>query len=373
MARRMRTSEAGLELIKRFEGYREHAVALGDGRHMIGYGHTKAAREGLRISRANAEAILREFDLPPVEAALSDSVFAPLSQNEFDALVSLAFNIGWQAFQCSDVFALVNSGEKLRAAEAFSAWRKAEINGRLIIIDALVRRRAAERALFLNGAQDVPEAPGAIVRPRLDAFAAASVPGENGQAVDTSDGRARLAIIEEIADPDTPLSGSEETAPEAAARAVAERFSRILGERKSEDEAAQPADTPSPEDVANAVAELAADDARRSPRRRPEPGKRPAVTTFIDDLETTEPGEAEFSQDGYARGAPWLSVILFALAAFSGALVAAWGFEHIGTLTRANDAPDTPWQVFSGPFAILFGSLIFLIMLYYLIRALADR
>ena len=150
MALNMRTSQAGLDVIKAFEGFRARSEALPNGRWIIGYGHMRRARQGIRVSEMEAEAILREYDLPPVERYVMRCVLAPMSQNEFDALVSLAFNIGPKAFASSDVVAGINGGNRLDAAQAFDHWRRAKIGGRVQIVDALVRRRAAEKALFLN-------------------------------------------------------------------------------------------------------------------------------------------------------------------------------------------------------------------------------
>ncbi len=81
-----RTSRAGVELIKTFEGFRPRAARLPDGRFVVGYGHTQSAREGVRIAEADAHALLI-YDLLTVEAAINEWVFAPLTQNQFDALV----------------------------------------------------------------------------------------------------------------------------------------------------------------------------------------------------------------------------------------------------------------------------------------------
>jgi len=168
MTRRMRTSKAGLELVKSFEGLRVRAVKLPDGRWTIGYGHTQTARENLRITRADAEAVLREYDLPPVEQMISQAVLAPLNQNEFDALVSFVFNIGTDAFEQSLVLHHLNAGEPLMAMDAMSHWRKAYLNGRLSVVDALVRRRAMEQALFLKHPAGIPAAPSRFIRPVED-------------------------------------------------------------------------------------------------------------------------------------------------------------------------------------------------------------
>ncbi len=406
MARRMRISRAGLELIKRFEGYQEHSVPIGAGDYMIGYGHTKSARAGLRISEENADAILREYDLPPVEKAVSEHVRAPLTQNEFDALVSLAFNIGIEAFRGSEVLALVNSGEKLRAAEALSAWRKAQIEGRTIIVDALVRRRAAERALFLDYPSDLPESPSPLIRPLFDPASAVLAPREKAVAVETRNGRARIAIVEETDPPEA--EETRESSTEAAARAVSERLTRILGEetppadplaeQDSDESDKEPAgaDGPSVDEITRAVSELAGDTDGEDDGHNIDPlpadlsddlpfapapeeaelreRARRVSTTFIDDLEPASADEAGARMASeMPERAGWFSILLFALAAFSGALISAWGLEHVGKVVSDEGPPRSEWDVYAGPFTIALGVLIFLIMLYYLIRALASR
>ena len=144
MARQMRTSDKGVELIKSFEGFRARASRLPDGKWLVGYGHTETARAGLTVSAFDAELILRFHDLKRVENHLAQQVFTPLSQNEFDALVSFAFNIGLKAFDSSDVLAHLNSGDRILAAEAMSSWRRGRVDGQIRVIDGLVRRRAVE-------------------------------------------------------------------------------------------------------------------------------------------------------------------------------------------------------------------------------------
>jgi lysozyme len=167
MTGRLRTSRAGLELIKSFEGFRDTAVRLPDGRHTIGYGHMRTAREGLTISEKDAEELL-VYDLHVIETALNSMVFAPLNQNQFDALVSLTYNISPGQFRDSEILAYLNAGDFLSAANAFDVWRKARIHGRVMVVDALVRRRAAEKAMFLEHPDGRPTAPTPLVPPTRD-------------------------------------------------------------------------------------------------------------------------------------------------------------------------------------------------------------
>lgn len=163
----MRISAAGLELIKTFEGLRETAVRLPDGRWTIGYGHVRTAREGLTISAKDAQDLL-VHDLRPIEDAVSAMIFAPLMQGQFDALVSLAYNISPGQFRDSEILRHLNAGDYLAAANGFDLWRKARLHGRVMVVDALVRRRAAEKAMFLEHPSGPPSAPTPIVTPELD-------------------------------------------------------------------------------------------------------------------------------------------------------------------------------------------------------------
>lgn len=167
MTGRLRTSAEGLELIKSFEGFRETATRLPDGRWTIGYGHVRTAREGLTISQKDAEDLLT-YDLKPVEDAVASYLYAPLLQNQFDALVSLAFNITPAQFRDSDILRNLNAGDFLAAANGFDLWRKARIHGRVMVVDALVRRRAAEKGLFLEHPNGPPSAPTPLVKPEID-------------------------------------------------------------------------------------------------------------------------------------------------------------------------------------------------------------
>lgn len=84
MALNMRTSQAGLNVIKAFEGFRARSELLPNGRWIIGYGHVRQAKKGLRVSESEAEAILREYDLPPVERF----VMASFQRTDLDAAYS---------------------------------------------------------------------------------------------------------------------------------------------------------------------------------------------------------------------------------------------------------------------------------------------
>nr|WP_312598268.1 glycoside hydrolase family protein [Brevundimonas sp.] len=120
----------------------------GDGRWVIGYGHTRSAREGAAVSEAEAE-LLMQYDLLPVVKAVVDHVKAPLNQHQFDALASFAFSIGAERFATSDVVAQLNAGQARQAAVAMSAWADDAA------AEKPARRRSAEHALF-NAAPGAP-------------------------------------------------------------------------------------------------------------------------------------------------------------------------------------------------------------------------
>ncbi len=167
MSPRQQASRTAIDLIKAFEGYRAQAARLADGRWTIGHGHTQTARQGTEVSPRDAETLLI-YDLIAVAQRVRDGTFTPLSQNQFDALCAFAFNVGADAFQSSSVLSLVNQGRLLHAAEALELWRKAEFEGQQIVVDGLVRRRAAEKVLFLTPPDGWVATPTQIVRPTAD-------------------------------------------------------------------------------------------------------------------------------------------------------------------------------------------------------------
>lgn len=129
-------------LIKSFEGFRPRAVQDEDGRWIIGYGHTASAREGLTVAEADAELLL-QYDLMPVVKALNERVESPLNQHQFDALASFAVSVGVDRFMASDVLQRLNEGHAGQAADALIGWPEDAS------AEARLRRRAAERALFV--------------------------------------------------------------------------------------------------------------------------------------------------------------------------------------------------------------------------------
>ena len=149
MGRQFNISDMGLKLIKAYEGYRPVDRTLVSGQRVVGYGHRLMSEEAMMLSKPQAEELLMD-DLAPFIDMINENVHAPLSQSQFDALVSFAYNIGPKAFLKSDTLRALNNGRPLDAANGFDIWRKSEIDGKVYVVDALMRRRTAEKALFLR-------------------------------------------------------------------------------------------------------------------------------------------------------------------------------------------------------------------------------
>ncbi|HZW15635.1 MAG TPA: glycoside hydrolase family protein [Brevundimonas sp.] len=139
---RLKVSREGIVLIKSFEGFRPRAVRDEDGGWVIGYGHRASARDGLTVSEQDGELLL-QYDLLPVVKALNEQVSARLNQHQFDAMASFAISVGVDRFLASDVLRRLNEGEPGAAADALIGWPEHTPP------DARLRRRAAERALFV--------------------------------------------------------------------------------------------------------------------------------------------------------------------------------------------------------------------------------
>lgn len=143
----MRTSQRGLSLIKSFEGLRLQAYQDAVGVWTIGYGTTRGVNAGMKISKEQAERMLLN-DVQRFEPEIERLVGVPLSQNQWDALVSFTYNLGSANLESSTLLRKLNAGDYAGAAEQFPRWSKA--GGK--VLAGLVRRRAAEQALFLEAA-----------------------------------------------------------------------------------------------------------------------------------------------------------------------------------------------------------------------------
>ena len=239
MKPRHQVSRAAIELIKSFEGYRRKSARLADGRWTIGYGHTLTARAGAEVSEKDAEALLL-YDLISISHSVNEWTYAPLTQNQFDALCAFAFNIGTDNFRRSSVLRRLNEGQHLQAACAMDLWRKADFEGERIVIDALVRRRSAEKTLFLTPTDGWVPAPSPILRPNVDMDASGAVPSETPTVLRPAMNGA-MAVVERVDAPIAPVVPDEELSPaQAAAANVSSRLATLFPEP------AAPAPQPAP-------------------------------------------------------------------------------------------------------------------------------
>jgi lysozyme len=145
----MKTSNKGIELIKRFEGLRLKAYQDSRGTWTIGYGHTGGVKSGDTITEQEAVELLAR-DLKTAEDAVNEQNLS-LTQNQFDALVSFVFNVGTGNFRSSTLLkkAKANPDDPTIRNE-FLKWNKARINGTLKPLTGLTRRRAAEADLYFT-------------------------------------------------------------------------------------------------------------------------------------------------------------------------------------------------------------------------------
>ena len=145
----MRTSDAGIAFIKGWESFRGEAYLDSVGVLTIGYGHTQGVKPGDTMSEESASTLLKA-ELISYENTVARVVDEELAQYEFDALVSLCYNIGGNNFSRSSVVRLIRAGDRPRAADAFLLWCKAEVGGQLVPLKGLLNRRKAEREMFLG-------------------------------------------------------------------------------------------------------------------------------------------------------------------------------------------------------------------------------
>lgn len=160
----MKTSNRGLSLIRRFEGFKGVAYLCPAGVPTIGWGTTEGVtmddvRNKRSVTRDEADQLLMRH-LVKYEAAVQRSL-GDCNQNEFDACISLAYNIGTAGFSGSTVAKAHRRGDKLAACRAFGLWNKATVAGKRQVLAGLTSRRAAEAALYaepvLRSISDEPE------------------------------------------------------------------------------------------------------------------------------------------------------------------------------------------------------------------------
>jgi lysozyme len=169
----MKINTATLELIKRFESLHDGDLSViglqpkqcPAGVWTVGYGHALRGGDGhfLRgkedeqeaylqygyLTEQGAEALLLE-DTEEFAADVERLLLKKPTENQFGAMVSLAYNIGINAFAHSSVMQFFNQGQMSDAADAFLSWNKGTVKGKKVVLNGLVRRRQAERLLFIS-------------------------------------------------------------------------------------------------------------------------------------------------------------------------------------------------------------------------------
>jgi lysozyme len=148
----MKLNTRGLAIIKEFEGLRTKAYRCPAGVWTIGYGHTSqagppAVKSGMTVTAKEAAAILAA-DAEKFAKSVSDVVKVALSDDQFSALVSFAYNVGIGNFRSSSVLKAVKARDFDAVPRRLALWIKA--GGR--VLPGLIKRRAAEAALFASHA-----------------------------------------------------------------------------------------------------------------------------------------------------------------------------------------------------------------------------
>jgi len=141
-------NKAGLDLIQGFESCRLTAYRDIAGIPTIGWGHTgPEVHMGMTITQEQADRLF-DADTDKFEAAVDRLTKGKATDDQFGALVSFAFNLGADALAGSTLLRLHNSGDFAGAAGEFGKWNKARVNGKLVIVPGLTRRREAEAELY---------------------------------------------------------------------------------------------------------------------------------------------------------------------------------------------------------------------------------
>jgi lysozyme len=147
MANKFKIGKKGIDLIKSFEGLELKSYLCAANVLTIGYGSTGPhVKKGMIITEAKAEKLLVE-DLERFVEGVNKAVTSKINQNQFDALVSFAFNLGVGALQKSTLLKKVNANPSDKSiADEFEKWNKA--GGK--VLKGLVRRREAESDLYFS-------------------------------------------------------------------------------------------------------------------------------------------------------------------------------------------------------------------------------
>ena len=170
-------SKNGVDLIKKFEGLHKlgkdgkiRAYRCPAGKWTCGYGSTKGVRSGTVWTRAESEERLME-DIREHEHIVKQHVTVPLTQGQYDALVSFVYNLGGGNFRSSTLIKKLNQGLYDEVPEQLMRWNKARVDGKLTALKGLTRRRSAEAAIFSADAKLPSEVGGPVGPQKVEATA----------------------------------------------------------------------------------------------------------------------------------------------------------------------------------------------------------
>jgi lysozyme len=146
-------SQIAINFIKEYEGFKDYAYIDTDGTPVIGYGLSRIGgipvQIGDRISTTQADAALNSH-LQEIHRELDKVIKVNLSDRQLSALASISYNVGVDSIKTSTLVAKINAQDYPGAADEFLRWDKANLQGSLVQLPGLTRRRAAERQLFLS-------------------------------------------------------------------------------------------------------------------------------------------------------------------------------------------------------------------------------
>ena len=142
-------NQAGIDLVRKYEGFRADAYCCSSGKLTIGYGHTKGVSRDAQVSLEEAEELLLE-DLREAGEEVSMLITVPLNDNQFAALTSFTFNLGPLALLQSTLRKKLNQGDYDAVPAQLKRWTKARhpITKEMVELPGLIRRRAAEAELW---------------------------------------------------------------------------------------------------------------------------------------------------------------------------------------------------------------------------------
>ena len=173
-----KVSQVGVDLVKKFEGLHKlgedgliYPYMCPAGKLTQGYGETKGIKKGITWTKSESEQKLIASLCDHAEV-IYKSVKVPLTQNQFDALLSFVYNLGGPNFRSSTLLKKLNAEEYDEVPEQLMRWNKARVNGKLKALKGLTRRRSAEAELFSKDAKAPDEDDGEIMvqKPQANAL-----------------------------------------------------------------------------------------------------------------------------------------------------------------------------------------------------------